>query len=169
MLEAIHGLLRPTWMEFMTLLDLRRRHVAESDEGIAAPETADDLCEDADRPAGTCGEQSGEGPQPPSAADNARYRAKATELVNSRPLGILTLLRLIMEPLRVLLDNKLFQASHKWEQAQQARAAAHLIENSEGPVSFQSREYRLLMAAETSWNRNYSSSSNSCKVLACGC
>ena len=68
------------------------------------------------------------GPEAPAASqktaeDNVRFRSKGLSWVQSGPLDQLTISRLIMEPLRVLLDKKLFVGSRRWELSEQAKAA----------------------------------------------
>ena len=58
----------------------------------------------------------------PKAEDNAAYRAKGRAWVSSQPGDLLKITRLVMEPLRILLDDKLFVGGKRWEALERAKA-----------------------------------------------
>jgi hypothetical protein len=62
-----------------------------------------------------------------SAYANSKFRTKGLQFIRSPPMDLsnaFLITRLGMEPLRVLLDKKLFIGSKRWELHQQACAAA---------------------------------------------
>ena len=121
--DAVHGLLSWTYPLFVESFGKARPAVALPTPGLVriAAEPAnpadghggdggDDReaggVERQDDPPGLPGED-----LVPGSEDNTRFRAKGVAFVTSRPLGTLVITRLIMEPLRELLDRKLFVGS----------------------------------------------------------
>ena len=58
----------------------------------------------------------------PKAEDNAVFRAKGRAWVSLKPGDLMKITRLVMEPLRVLLDDKLFVGGKRWEDLERAKA-----------------------------------------------
>jgi hypothetical protein len=78
---------------------------------------------------------------PKSAEDNTRFRSKGKEFIAAAPLQMLVVTRMVMEPLRQLLDAKLYIGSKRFELHQQAAATEA---NGEWPH----REFALSYAAK---------------------
>lgn len=76
---------------------------------------------------------------------NAKHRRVGSEWVMSRPLSMLVLLRLALEPLRRLLSSILEVAGEEWEMEQRAKVAAKL---QCGVAHTTDRSYRLAIAAQ---------------------
>ena len=80
----------------------------------------------------------------PGAEDNSRFRSKAKTFVEQKPHDALVQIRLVIEPLRVLMDLKLWIGSQRWELKQQARAA---IGSETSSTPWPHRSFPLLEAA----------------------
>lgn len=157
LLCACHGILRPAFEEFMRLSTAvagRRPRAAQDDAGPGARAPLAPIA--AGKAPAPDGSGQGEG-QPQgderegratTAEDNERFRSQAIAFIRTEPLGLLIVIRLVMEPLRRLLDKKLALASARWELHQQACAARHLRADGIGELSVTSRFFRLGLAAD---------------------
>ena len=94
------------------------------------------------------GQDAGEAQNPasqpfPSSEDNTRFRSKGLRFVQSDVLFQMYTMRLIMEPLRELLDRKLYIGSKRFER-HQAATAASATNSSDWPC----REFSVTIAAK---------------------
>ena len=141
LLAGVHGLLAPAWHEFVRIVNSKaeKAKAAQAERGMeagGAPAVGDEGAQPAEEPQ-----------QNASAQDNARFRVRGTQFVDNKPFSKLVLVRLVLEPLRTLLDSKLFQPSKRWERIQVARAAQSLSQDGGAALSFERRDYRVLLAA----------------------
>ena len=75
---------------------------------------------------------------------NAAHRRNALKWVAAKPLGTLILMRLVMEPLRILLQHQLSIAGEEWERKQRANLLA-AVGPGGGPAV--DRDYPICVAA----------------------
>ena len=75
---------------------------------------------------------------------NMKFRQQGFLFIKQQPLATVMLLRLCIEPLRLLMSAHFLLAGKDWETTQRARDAAFL----EGKPQAQPREYRAAIAAE---------------------
>jgi hypothetical protein len=180
LLDAVHGILSWVYPLFIESFKPAKKNLLDSVEPMAAvPEAeaagaapvAAGLC----NPAGECADASGDlalvapgelrgdylGPQlvqseaftTDAAAANKRFRTKGLAFVHSNPGANLIMTRLIMEPFRELLDQKLYIGSKRYELHQQAQSAAEQLSGSPA-VPWPYRDFALGEAAKnTAENR----------------
>ena len=86
------------------------------------------------------------------AAVNAAHRGKAQQWLATHPLDYLYLFRLVMEPLRLLMQKQFQTCSDAWERAQRVQLVQKL-ESGEGPLC--KREYMLTLAAAGTLEASY--------------
>lgn len=165
-LEACHKLLSTTFMRFSASFEPRSRArrlmaASGSGEGVAPPSVpsagGDEHREQASEPragdmmalAVAGGEAQGLSDPRESEPDwkliNAKHRSAGAEWVMTNPLGLLFAQRLVMEPLRKLMDRQFFVAADDWEMSQRWRLAEAM---KRGPASHTDRQYRMGVAAQ---------------------
>ena len=79
------------------------------------------------------------------AEKHARDRSKAYEWLRTRPMDMIMICRLVIEPLTVLLTAKIDQGSEAWETRQQAKVAKAVLNGGSGEGV---RQYRLKLVAD---------------------
>ena len=87
---------------------------------------------------------------PETRKGNEKHRSEAGDWLQEKPLHVMSATRLIMEPLRSLLDNYLHCSGDGWEQKQRAIAARHL-QNPALPK----RLYRLSLLADQVFEKQF--------------
>ena len=160
LLDAVHGILSFTYPDFVDSFRPKKGKPQNGSDANAGP-GAVPLAALADRPAGVEAQpEGGNGVEQPihssqphnvseqsngTAEDNARFRSKGLEFVESEPLNKLLIMRLVLEPLRTLLENKLYVGSKRYELHQAAAAA----EASRGDTADQwpHRQFAVTVAA----------------------
>lgn len=164
LLQSIHGLGGPTYLWYMRMkgykgpglehdepCDFERPAIEgpppgeESAGRYNADETnpGDDgglsECEDDDTTAATGGYKKTMSP-----AENAKNRRSLMHWWQLNPYAFLVLMRLLLAPLRVLLDSKLYVASEDWKGDQFIKACASL---TGGAAGGEQRAYRITVIA----------------------
>ena len=168
LLDAVHGLLSwsyPTFVASFGSEDRRRSDMPDTepmdveptpDSGglpaasSAAPAAAAGLNSD--------GAEANVGPQPVpaqvlddglSAEANKRFRTAGMKWVASQPLWQMIMIRLIMQPLKELLEFKLWVGSEVWELVQSAAAAMRQSDNSSDcSGSWPNRDFAACLASK---------------------
>jgi hypothetical protein len=151
LLEAVHRLGSSTYRRYLAMYHGLGETVAESpwaDKGHL-PELSDDMGEAAAGIKGEDGCANGEPTRDPfpeadanSPAANSKHRNAAKSWWASAPLANLMIIRLVMEPLRSLMETLLTVAGSSWEEGQLHQAASDLVRGR--PVT---RQYRVALAA----------------------
>ena len=86
--------------------------------------------------------------------EQERWRSASLAFLKTDPLGMLMTLRFVLEPLRLLLDAKLFMSSKRWERQQLARAAR--ASTTHGPEAlWLERDFRLVVSASNSLEQRF--------------
>jgi len=83
--------------------------------------------------------------EPTGPDENEQRRVDMKEFWSRPVLWVLLLLRILFDPLRVLIQEKLWVGCHDWEVRERGKVAAALNENRD-PTNI--RDYRVLIAAE---------------------
>lgn len=167
-LEACHGLLSSTYMRFAAsfqhasrarkvllsqpegLGGAREQSIRHSAAGVAPDAAAAELPVAVLSAAGDMDATAGQEADPRAAElnwpeINASHRRQGATWVAGKPLGLLMLQRLVMEPLRQLLVRLFEVAGDQWEQTQRCKLAEKLKSSS---IKFTDREYRLCIAGQ---------------------
>jgi len=148
-LEAVHRLGSGAYARFMQMWGREEEVPNESATIGASGALALENSADPHSPAGEAGDgdqpenQGDEGRQDKSAAFNAKSRRMASEWWSSEPFDRLLLMRVVMEPLRVLLTAKLDISGEAWETRQVSKLAEASLEGA--PLR---RDYVVQVAAD---------------------
>ena len=162
LMESIHQLLSTTYFRFLQMVGKARAPLAPPSGVVAGELVQENLnvtSDDAPAP--------GLVPQLPEAAEpslpdgteqeettnelsdfaqvNAAYRSKAVSWLRGEPLDFLYLSRLVMEPLRVLMQTQFHNCSETWELSQRSTLAQAM--KAGDPETPSSRTYMITLAA----------------------
>eukprot|EP00971_Amphidinium_carterae_P349138 6490863-Amphidinium_carterae.1 len=172
LLECVHRLMSTTFMRFMwrsssvgasvclktsTEISMQpdntnHEGVASSDHGV---ETADvdqytaQVCLEG----GTSEDVAGRSVQQSWADENAANRRKACQWLQNSPLDSLCIMRLCMEPLRLLLARQFEVASFEWELKERAKAITAMETGQTEGVA--SRDYQVTIACSLKLEEKY--------------
>ena len=89
----------------------------------------------------------------PDHTENERHRSVALDFVKGLPCIVVVIIRLILEPLRMLMQSKLYVSSARWEKRQKAQAATASAASGGTSAPWHGRELRLSVAAGNALER----------------
>jgi len=158
MCAAFHGLLWPTYAKFANThadadAQVHRAAASQALDDADIPPAVADGSDGVGQALGAADEQA-----IPHTAQNARYRAKGLEFSLPQPMGIVWIIRGVMEPWRHLMARYLSSSGSSFDRREQAKEAQSILQGSDAPL----RSYRLLSLADLGTRRSSSSASRRC-------